>query len=96
MKRAVSLRVSAMTDLRDARDWYERNRPGLGDEFHLCVADALTQLEESPESFPIYYRGFRRLLMERFPYKVFYRIEDDSVIVFRILHAARDASRQLN
>jgi plasmid stabilization system protein ParE len=31
----------------------------------------------------------------RFPYKPFYRIEGDAVIVFRILHAARDHTRQL-
>jgi len=84
-----------MADLRDARDWYERQRPGLGDEFHLSVADALTHLEESPERFPIYYRGFRRLLTERFPYKVFFRIQGDAVIVFRILHAARNHAREL-
>ena len=59
------------------------------------MADALTRLERSPERFPLYYRGFRRVLSRRFPYKLFYRIEGDSVIVFRILHAARDHARQL-
>jgi hypothetical protein len=45
----------------------------LGGEFLLCVADTLTRLEESPERFPLYYRGFRRVLTRRFPYKLFYR-----------------------
>ena len=91
----VSIRAAAEADLREAEDWYEGQRPGLGGEFLISVADALTRLEESPEHFPVYYRGFRRVLMERFPYKVFFRIEGDTVIVFRILHAARDHVRQL-
>ncbi len=91
----VFIRAAAEADLREAQEWYESQRPGLSDEFLLSVADALTRLEQSPELFPLYYRGFRRVLTRRFPYKLFYRIEGDAVIVFRILHAARDHVRQL-
>jgi plasmid stabilization system protein ParE len=82
-------------DLVEAREWYEAQRAGLGDEFLASVADAFTRLEESPEQFPVYYRDFRRVLMNRFPYKVFFRIEGDLVIVFRVLHAAREHTWRL-
>jgi len=91
----VSIRAAANADLRQARMWYERQRDRLGDEFLLAVADAMIALEESPQRCPVYYRGFRRLMTERFPYKIFYRIEGDAVTVFRILHAARDHTREL-
>jgi plasmid stabilization system protein ParE len=91
----VSIRAAAEADLREAQGWYESQRPGLGGEFLLSVADALTRLEQSPELFPLYYRGFRRVLTRWFPYKLFYRIEGDTVLVFRMLHAARDHVRQL-
>jgi plasmid stabilization system protein ParE len=67
----------------------------LGDEFLASVAEALLRLEENPENFPDYYRGFRRVLTRRFPYKLFFRIEGDAVIVFRILHGAQDHRRRL-
>jgi plasmid stabilization system protein ParE len=95
VKWRVSNRATADADLHQARVWYDRQRPGLGDEFLLSVADAMTRLEEAPEQFPVYYRGFHRLLTERFPYKIFFRIQGDAVIVFRVLHAARDHSREL-
>jgi hypothetical protein len=44
VKWRVSTRPEADTDLREARDWYEQQRPGLGDEFLLSMADAFTQL----------------------------------------------------
>jgi plasmid stabilization system protein ParE len=91
----VSIRVAGQEDLREIHAWYERQRAGLGDEFLVAVADALSRLEENPVRFPIYYREFRRVLTERFPYRLFFRIEKDGVIVFRILHVARDHVRQL-
>lgn len=93
--RRDSLRAAAETDLADARAWYEDQRPGLGDEFLASVAAALTRLEENPEQFPVYYRDFRRVLVEWFPYKVFFRMQGDAVVVFRVIHAASDHRRRL-
>jgi plasmid stabilization system protein ParE len=95
VKWQVSIRAAADTDLAEARDWYERKRQGLGNEFLASVADAFTRLEEAPEQFPVYYGDFRRVLTERFPYKVFFRIEGDAVIVYRILHSAGDHTWRL-
>ena len=95
MSRQVTIRAAAQTDLREARDYYDEQRAGLGNEFLLVVADAMLALEEQPERYPIYYRDFRRVMTDRFPYKIFYRIEQQSVIVYRILHAARNHSREL-
>lgn len=90
----VTIRPAAQADLRDARDWYDRRRDGLGNEFLLAVADAMLALEEAPQRQPLYYRDFRRVLTDRFPYKIFYRIEGKAVIVFRVLHGgARSCAR---
>lgn len=86
----VLIRRRAELDLQEARDWYEGQRAGLGAEFLAAAATAIAALEELPERFPDYYRGFRRAFTPRFPYKVFFRIEGDLVIVFRVLHVARN------
>jgi plasmid stabilization system protein ParE len=61
----------------------------------LAVADAMLALEQSPERQVFYYRDFRRVLTDRFPYKIFYRVEGQAVIVYRVLHGARDHTREL-
>jgi hypothetical protein len=48
MKRRVSIRATAVADIRESRAWYESNRRGLGDEFLIAIADALNQLENTP------------------------------------------------
>ena len=91
----ATLRPRAKADLRDAHDWYEERCPGLGDEFLADLAEALLRLEADPERYPVYYRGFRRVLAHRFPYKIFFRIAGQNLIVFRILHGAQDHPRKL-
>jgi plasmid stabilization system protein ParE len=86
----VTIRPKARTDLRRAHDWYEERCAGLGDEFLAALAETLLRLEADPERFPLYYRGFRRVLTRRFPYKLFFRIADRNIIVVRILHGAQD------
>ncbi len=78
-----------------ARDWYENERLGLGGEFLTEIGITLKNLAQDPERRPDYYRGFRRVMIPRFPYKLFYRLEGDRIIVFRILHAHRDHPRLL-
>jgi toxin ParE1/3/4 len=91
----VIIRPKAEADLREAQLWYNSRRPGLGDELLDEVKHAIGLLAKHPEQRPIYYNGFRRLITQRFPYKMFYRLEDNRVIVFRILHFKRDHRRYL-
>ena len=95
MNWTVTIRPKAKADLRRAHDWYEERCPGLGDEFLAGHAEALLRLETDPEHFPLYYRGFRRVLTHRFPYKIFFRIVSRNIIIFRILHGAQDHPREL-
>jgi hypothetical protein len=85
--RSVTVRPAAAADLAEARLWYDDQRPGLGDEFLASIADAFTRLEQNPEQFPFYYRDFRRVLVERFPYKVFFRTRGEGRD--RLPHPAR-------
>jgi toxin ParE1/3/4 len=91
----VIIRSNAEADLTEAWSWYESQRAGLGDELLNEIRHAVSSLETDPKRRPFYYRDFRRLLTRRFPYKLFYRIEGDRVIVFRILHAKRKHQREL-
>jgi len=71
----VHIHPQAGANLREARDWYEHQRPGLGGEFLRAAGEAMVSLEEHSERHPTYHRGFRRVLTRRFPYKVFYLLE---------------------
>lgn len=91
----VTIRPEAKADLRQAYDWYEERGIGLGDEFLADHTEAMLRLEANPERFPLYYRGFRRVLTHRFPYKIFFLIVERNIIIVRILHGAQNHRRKL-
>ena len=94
MKWIVLVRPQAERDLEAARDWYDQRRPGLGDEFLDAVAAGMRVLVEDPLRERLFYRDFRRVLLGRFPYKIFYQVIGDRIVVFRVLHAKQDHARQ--
>jgi len=81
------VRPEAERDLAAARDWYDQKRPGLGDDCLDEIALAFNALAQSPLQARLYFRQFRRVILRRFPYKIFYQVIGDRVIVFRVLHA---------
>ena len=96
VKFIVSIRAAGEADISKARNWYEKQRPGLGDEFLLSVTSAIVHLEHFGNLYPPYYRDIHRVLLTRFPYKVFFRINGENVVIFRVLHTARDHGSELS
>lgn len=89
----IIVRPEAEADLARARDWYGRQRIGLGHEFLLSIDEALGRVSGAPELNPIVHKDLRRALVRRFPYAIYYRIDGNYVVVLGIFHAAR-ASRE--
>lgn len=80
----------AEEDLAAAGAWYDQRRAGLGDDFLLCVEDALDRIRRLPESATEVYPGVRRVVLRRFPYGVFYRVDPDQIAVLAVYHSRRD------
>jgi plasmid stabilization system protein ParE len=69
---------------------YERERAGLGFRFEADVNSLFTRLLENPFQFPEIEEGARRALVRRFPYGVFFTVDNDTVTVLAVLHLHRD------
>ena len=82
----VRIRPRAQEDLKNARDWYNERRLGLGGEFLREVNDAVQRVASMPESYQLVEQGIRRALVRRFPYSLYYLFENDEVVVLAALH----------
>lgn len=80
----------AEADLAEAKAWYNRQREGLGEEFVLCVEEALERIRRSPKGASEVFPGVRRVVVRRFPYGVFYRVDPDQMAVIAVYHSHRD------
>ncbi len=86
----AGFRRAASADVDAAYEWYEEQRPGLGDEFVAAIDAAVASILAFPEAYPVVHRGARRVLLERFPYSLYYRLVGQRVIIVACMHAARD------
>ena len=80
-------------DLADAYAWYEGRRLGLGEEFLTCVEACIEAISRSPEIHPVVHRGYRRGLVRRFPYAVFYEHAGGVLMVYAVFHTSRDPEK---
>jgi plasmid stabilization system protein ParE len=85
----LRIRPEAANDAREAALWYENERPGLGREFLGVVRDVLGRIETMPLRFPIVLEEIRRALLPRFPFGVFFVVDDDRSTVLAIMHLRR-------
>jgi hypothetical protein len=80
-------------ELIGAQDWYESETTGLGRRFRQAI-DALAQrMSANPLQFPIVFKNVRRALLRRFPYSLFFVIEDETLLVISCFHASRNPLR---
>lgn len=93
MSSSVVLTPEAESDVVEAYGWYETRRRGLGEEFVNCVEACLESVGRRPALHPIVFAEYRRAIVRRFPYAVFYESTRDKVIVYGVLHTARDPEK---
>ncbi len=70
--------------------WYEEKSKGLGEDFLRVFYACAVEISRNPLIYPKVYEEFRRRLLRRFPYAVYFVIENDEIIVFGLFHCARD------
>ena len=92
----VRLRPEAEQDLADAAAWYEEQRQGLGHEFLDEMLTMLSSIAETPLMYPDVHRNTRRAVIHRFPFSVYFRIENATIVVVAIMHGSRNPRRWKN
>jgi toxin ParE1/3/4 len=74
----------AEADLAEAKVWYNGRRPGLGEDFLLCVEEVFEGVRRAPEGHTKVFQELRLALVRRFPYAVVYRADEDQVTVVAV------------
>ncbi len=83
----------ARDDLEIALAWYEEQRHGLGLEFLDCVEAAIETILQMPKLYAKHHAEFRRVLIRRFPFSIFYTLEQDEIIVHAVFDNRQDPAR---
>jgi plasmid stabilization system protein ParE len=90
MTLAVVFRPEAQIDLLETLDWYEDQRPGLGEGFSAALDEAVGRIQSMPQMYALVFRDVRRTKLRTFPYLIYYRLRFDRLEVLAVLHGSRD------
>jgi plasmid stabilization system protein ParE len=93
MPAELVLAQEAESDVVGAYGWYEGRRAGLGEEFLSSVDACLESIRRRPEMYPIVHESYRRSLIRRFPYAVFYEWAESTVTIYAVFHTSRDPDK---
>lgn len=86
---------TAEADLEEIADYIAADDPDVAVEFAMDIREACLGLAEYPLRYPRTPSGVDPLLRRRpfGSYLIFYRVADETVMISRIVHAARDFER---
>ena len=77
-------------EIEAAFQWYEKERAGLGLEFLEELRSTYDRIVEGPLKYQHLRSDIRRALLRRFPYAVYFAVEQSKIVVLAVLHASRD------
>ena len=75
-----------MADLENGRRFYNEQAPGLGQYFVDSLFSDIESLELYAGVQSVHF-GYHRLLSKRFPYGIYYRVNEGMVEIWRVLDA---------
>jgi plasmid stabilization system protein ParE len=90
MGRSLVFRDVAIADAIEAYGWYEKRSTGLGERFLNSVDECIAEVCRDPERFAFAFNDFRRSIVHRFPYVVFYKFDDYTVTICSIFHSSQN------
>ena len=64
-------------------------------EFLRCVEVALLSIERSPLIYPVVHETYRRALVRRFPFTVFFEIEHppERCVIYAVFHCSQNPEK---
>ena len=87
----VQILDEAQRDLIESYRFYEGQGEGLGDYFLDSLFSDIDSLQFYAGIHPVYF-GYNRLLSKRFPFAVYYRVENEIARVYAVLDCRREPS----
>ncbi len=94
----IRILSSAYNDLKRGRMFYEKLAENLGEYFFDSLFSDIDSLILYAGIHPRQF-GYFRMLSRRFPYAIYYKIEKDDILIWRVLDCRQDPNKtkkQLN
>lgn len=88
----IKILEAASQDLMEGYWFYENQQVGLGAYFLNSLFSDIDSLTIYAGIHPIYFEKYHRLLSKRFPFIVYYLIDNNTVLIYSVLDCRKKPS----
>ncbi len=72
-----------------AKEFYELEQSGLGVRFENEIKNAFLRIQQYAQAWPLERKEIRRHFIHKFPYKILYSVQKDTIVVLAFAHLHR-------
>jgi plasmid stabilization system protein ParE len=87
--RPVVVLAAVGPEVQQAYDYFAIRAPGKGEDFLERYFDVTDRIVQNPEAFPQKFDDYRRALVPKYGYAVYYFITDEKSVIVAVIHARR-------
>ena len=87
---SIELSEEAEIDFDKSYEYYSEDSPKVADAFFKRVNLSLENIKQNPFSYPEVYKEIRKYVVKKFPFVIYYLIEDYSIKVIALFHTSRN------
>ena len=85
------IKPKSQQDIREAMEWYKNQNINLPEKFLEKIDESLLKIRKSPQHYQKRYKEIRIIFTRKFPYGIYYTVEDNTVYVHAILHTKQNS-----
>ncbi|SOC80954.1 hypothetical protein SAMN06296241_2519 [Salinimicrobium sediminis] len=91
---SLNIKEEASIEILEAYLYYERKRPGLGEDFLIHLDVYFDRIISNPEHFPQKRKPYREAFLKRFPFLIVYELIENNIIVYSIFNTWQDPGKK--
>lgn len=86
----IIIKPIAEEDIKVALDWYNEINKSLSKKLLEKIAISLEKIKENPEHYQKRYQEIRIVFTKKFPYGIYYTLENSTIYIHAILHTKQN------
>ncbi len=91
-KKQFSVEVSdeAEIDLYSSYQYYAEESQKVAESFFKQIDLSLATIKKHPNSFPFAFKGVKKFVVKKFPFVIYYQLNESTIRVIAIFHTSRN------
>lgn len=85
----LRVRARAREEIESAFEWYNARSSSAAHGFLVALDEAFAHIAAAPEQYPLIRGSLRRVLLQGYPYAVYYKSYPEVISVIGVIHGHR-------